>query len=48
MILVDIALLKPSVLDFTAQVFQLLESILKQCQPDQLDESNILSACIFL
>ena len=41
MISVDITLLKPSVLDFTAKVFQLLESVLKQCQPDELDESEI-------
>ena len=41
MISADINELKPSVLDFTAQVFQLLESILKQCQPDQLENSEI-------
>ena len=37
----DITVLKPSVLDFTVKAFCLLESILKQCQPDQLENCKI-------
>ena len=33
----DITVLKPGVLNFTAKAFCLLESILKQCQSDQLE-----------